>query len=87
MKEKKQKKDMTILNIWEKNFIVAMRAEGRRVKAQRGRQSKLDMKGRVKEKSLTTRDGREQEDKRAASPKLLLHRIMLGEGNRSPAPG
>lgn len=32
MKEKKQKKDMTIPNIWEKNFIEALKAE-ERVKA------------------------------------------------------
>lgn len=69
-------------------FYCSLRAEGRRVKAQRGWQSKPDMRGRVKEKSLTKRDGRGQEEKRAASPKLLSYiGSYWGKGSGSPAPG
>lgn len=76
---------MIISNIWEKNFNVAIREEGR-VKAQRDWQSKPDMSGRVKEKSLTKRDGWGQRTRDQHSQIYELHRIMLGKGKWKSSP-
>lgn len=76
---------MIISNIWEKNFNVAIREEGR-VKAQRDLQSKPDMSGRVKEKSLTKTDGWGQRTRDQHSQISELHRIMLGKGKWKSSP-
>lgn len=76
---------MTILNIWEKNFMVSIRAEGR-VKVQCDWQSKPVMRGRIKEKSLTKRDGQGQRTRDQHSQISELHKIMLGEGKWKSSP-
>lgn len=79
---------MTILNIWEKNFMVSIRAEGR-VKVQCGWQSKPVMRGRINEKSLTKRDGQGQRtrDPRDQHSQISeLHKIMLGEEKWKSSP-